>query len=569
MDVVISSPPYATLGLEGGDPEARMRRLQKALKAGTLGKGGARLAVRGKFSVHTQEMMTTYGVTEGQLGGMKEGDVIDVVLSSPPYGDQNDHERPLDRTRTKSRDSICKPYGTDSHNLGNMKTKGGPPMTTKTKARKIVQDQWFHCFDGNWKGYIVEEATSHPAKFARGLITRIVSYLLERKYVKKGDVVCDPFGGICTAGLVCAYKGLQWVGVELEPRFVKLGNENIAKHRGKYLALKLPVPLLLKGDSRNLCDILATHADSVLTSPPYAATVKGKHEQKETAKESAKKRKMEGGSLGQSQRHHGHGNTNDNLGNLAESSVDTIVSSPPFTGVSGAEAKPESYKGFEHVGSVKNKKNDTKAGYGSTDGQLGVMSEGAVDVIVSGVGDKPQGGGGINVDRGGKNKKKVVKIGKTDGNPEARPNSPGNIDYMERDDVNKVVRRGDKKEGETFWSAAKEIVLQCYQILKVGGIAVFNCKDFVRNKKRVLFSDDWVKLCEHCGFELIEHHYAMLKMTSKRTTLFGDEEIKKKEKKSFFKKLAEKKGSPNIDWEDVLIFRKVGPVRRTGVSLTR
>ena len=61
----------------------------------------------------------------------------------------------------------------------------------------------------------------------------------------------------------------------------------------------------------------------------------------------------------------------------------------------------------------------------------------------------------------------------------------------------------------------------------------------------------------------------MLVTEERKSDLFDGERVTIRERKSVFRRLAEKKGSPNIDWEDVLIFRKVGPVRRTGVSLTR
>lgn len=90
------------------------------------------------------------------------------------------------------------------------------------------------------------------------------------------------------------------------------------------------------------------------------------------------------------------------------------------------------------------------------------------------------------------------------------------------------------------------------------GIAVFVCKDFVRKGKRVPFSDDWIKLCEACGFRLVCRHRAMLVKKRKVNTLFGVTE-KIKEKKSFFRRLHEKKpGAVRIDWEDVICVQKVG-----------
>jgi hypothetical protein len=110
-------------------------------------------------------------------------------------------------------------------------------------------------------------------------------------------------------------------------------------------------------------------------------------------------------------------------------------------------------------------------------------------------------------------------------------------------------------EGETFWSAAREIVQQCHAILKPGGVAVWVLKDFVRAGKRVPFSDDWRRLCEACGFQMVEWIQASLVKEERHPSLFGGEEVRTVERKSFFRRLCESKGSPRIDHEDVLIMR--------------
>ncbi len=113
-------------------------------------------------------------------------------------------------------------------------------------------------------------------------------------------------------------------------------------------------------------------------------------------------------------------------------------------------------------------------------------------------------------------------------------------------------------EGETFWSAARLIVQECFAILREGGIAVWVCKDFIRKGKRVPFSDDWQRLCEACGFVLVERIQASLVKEDSHPSLFGGNDVKITERKSFFRRLAEKKGSPRIDHEDVIVMRKAG-----------
>lgn len=111
-------------------------------------------------------------------------------------------------------------------------------------------------------------------------------------------------------------------------------------------------------------------------------------------------------------------------------------------------------------------------------------------------------------------------------------------------------------EGETFWSAAAQIVREAYAILKPGGVAVWVTKAFVRDKRVVDFPGDWRKLCEHVGFETVQEVHAMLVAEERRSDLFDGETVKRRERKSFFRRLAEKRGSPRIDFEVVYFMIK-------------
>jgi len=110
--------------------------------------------------------------------------------------------------------------------------------------------------------------------------------------------------------------------------------------------------------------------------------------------------------------------------------------------------------------------------------------------------------------------------------------------------------------GDTFWSASREIIQQCFDLLKPSGHAIFVTKNYIKAKKIVPFSDRWLALCESVGFRLVCRHQAMLvKDHGIQTTIHGDEKITT-ERKSFFRRLAESKGSPRIDWEDILCLEK-------------
>jgi DNA modification methylase len=221
--------------------------------------------------------------------------------------------------------------------------------------------------------------------------------------------------------------------------------------------------------------------DAVISSPPYAETLKGDNSERETAKDSRAKRRTQGGSLGQSQRHQGYGG-DGNLGNLPAGAVDAIATSPPY---------------------------DEGLGHGGTK-PLPILVE---KKLYSALSNNGYGG------------------------------SKGNI---------------SNSTGETFWSAARDIVAECHAILKPGGWSAWVVKDFIRNKHRVPFCDDWCRLLESCGFVVVKRVRAMLVKEHRHPDLFGgDDHVKRTERKSFFRRLYEKKYPDNsIDFEEVIFAQR-------------
>ena len=131
-------------------------------------------------------------------------------------------------------------------------------------------EQWHGCYDDSWKGFIVEEAFAHPAKFSRGLIARILKHMLAEGMIHRGGTVVDPFGGIGTGGIVAASHGLRWFGCELEEKFVTLAKSNFDLHLMTWAGFADQLPVIVQGDSRKLRQKLAgVLADSVVSSPPF------------------------------------------------------------------------------------------------------------------------------------------------------------------------------------------------------------------------------------------------------------------------------------------------------------
>jgi tRNA G10 N-methylase Trm11 len=207
---------------------------------------------------------------------------------------------------------------------------------TGTEA-DIPTDEWHGAYEGGWQGLIVPEAFSHPAKFSYSLTERIFGHAYAKEWVKKGDVVADPFGGVGCGGIVAAYSDIQWVGVELEARFCKLAQENFELHRRKWEKLNSPMPVIVQGDSRQLAAKIGT-VECVVSSPPYSGDIGIGNNQRGFRPNDGRPNPRFNRDLTQEEKRDiGYGNTPGNLGNLKPGDVDCVVSSPPYEGSVSSE----------------------------------------------------------------------------------------------------------------------------------------------------------------------------------------------------------------------------------------
>ncbi len=351
----------------------------------------------------------------------------------------------------------------------------------------MPENSWENCYNDSWKDHIVPEAFQHPAKMAYGLLSRILTHAEEQGWLTSQSIILDCFGGISTTGILGAYKGYQVICVELEQKFVDLAEQNFKLHDNAWIEFSHPRPIIIQGDSRKLCELVE--------------------------------------------------------------SADIIVSSPPFQ-ESGMGITKEAYNRQVITGTVHTHKKGAKLGiidYGHTPGQLGSMKLGKVDMVIS----SPPYAESL---KGDGTQSETAKESRD------KRNTPGgSLGQSQRTQgYGSKENLGNLKVGDVdcFWKAAREILQQCHKILKPGGHAIFVTKDFVRKGKRVPFSDDWLKLCEAVGFKLVCRHRAMLVKEEVHNDLFGGQITKKTERKSFYRRLAEAKGSPKIDWEDVICMMK-------------
>lgn len=451
------------------------------------------------------------------------------------------------------------------------------------------QTTWDNCYNDGWKGIIVDEAMSHPAKFARGLITRIIAHALAQGYIAPGGVVVDPFGGQAGGALPAMQAGLNWVGCELEPRFVELGNQNITLWNQRYAAHfpRWGSAQLLQGDSRRLGDVIAA-AGIVVSSPPFSENPQGWD-------------KLHGNKAGlvrENPRTQGEKlyftdyikhNSDGNLAALPPGAPPAIITSPPFAGNTGgrgeasrngidaalfdrhsggmkkgtgsdpanldhlpmgqpiAVSSPPYADGCSHTGGddtnpqfIKGSKVSAYGvnGYGESDGQLGAMV----------VGSPPFENNG--------NTKDIEFMRKHANDTGRNPETGGARSLI--NDYGSTPNQLGNSTGETFWSAAALIVAQCAAILPPGAAAIWVLKPYVKSGAIVDFPGQWQALCEACGFETVEVIQASLvKRNGTQAAMDGSAVSKDVARKSFFRRLHERK-RPDlaIDYETVLVTVK-------------
>lgn len=399
---------------------------------------------------------------------------------------------------------------------------------------------WTGCYGKNWKGLIVPQAFSHPAKFSRSLIERIIAHMLERGWLKKGEMCGDPFGGIGCGGIIAAYAGLRWVGVELEGRFVELAKKNFELHAAKWRAMGDPEPVILQGDSRGFASIIGQCA-AIATSPPFEKMVATADPNFLTPGEQGKRNPSKSNLSD-------YGQSPGQIGNLRAGKVDAITTSPPFTqGYSsggGINVKGYGADGKDKVGERTYQGTGGERAKGNIETlPVGTLRPGKCDAIAT---SPPYESAGWKADENPANvmrreakRRKLYPM-----RPEVVPG-----------------RYSDSREnlgntaGETYWDAVRTVYHQCRLALKPGGVMAVVVKSYVKGGKLVDLPGQTWTLLQSLGFLPLERIRAMLVEEKRERSLLGADIVTRKERKSFFRRLAEKKGSPKIDFEDVLFVR--------------
>lgn len=226
-------------------------------------------------------------------------------------------------------------------------------------------------YDGSWKGVLTDASFVHPAKFSFNLIAWIYQHAIDNKWVERGSLVIDPFGG-CACGAFNALKhGLVWCGCELEPKFVALGKQNLKLWQDRYGALpNWGLATITQGDSRYLRKVFHAQVKLSVSSPPYAEIAAGAGGLNH--KPAKKPGQQAGRAKGASQSANQHyGQTAGQLSTMGEGQAPGLsVSSPPFEG--SLLTKDEK---FAHA-VARDRRNGSRLlnapdGYGKTEGNIG------------------------------------------------------------------------------------------------------------------------------------------------------------------------------------------------------
>ena len=227
--------------------------------------------------------------------------------------------------------------------------------------KPIKTTQWHDCYGKSWNGLITKESWQHPAKYSRALVEHIVDYMLARNWINPNDLVGDPFGGVGLGGIVSCYRGLNWVGVELEPKFHALAEQNFALHHTKLRSIGKPTPRIILGDSRRFHELVAGTI-GIVSSPPFATQQTGSGLAKPGAM------KFNGTTIG-NQGYQNQGQSPGQIGSLKAGTVDGVVSSPPFEncGVNLGDTGPTAGRRQE----ISKRSVARKEAYGATEGQIG------------------------------------------------------------------------------------------------------------------------------------------------------------------------------------------------------
>jgi DNA modification methylase len=187
--------------------------------------------------------------------------------------------------------------------------------------------------------------------------------------------------GSGSTGVIAALLGRDAVCVELEEKFHKWQLQAKEKVYGSPMLTRKGSLSCIKGDARNLSELLQA-ADAIVTSPPYAQSASG-NDRKEFWERLAK----DPTSCRYGRELHPHtaeayGLTKDNIGNLPMGEISAVITSHPYSETFSKHAGGSMGVAFKKNACLGVSLHETKQ-YSDNEGNIGNLSHGDIDTVIT------------------------------------------------------------------------------------------------------------------------------------------------------------------------------------------
>ena len=407
-----------------------------------------------------------------------------------------------------------------------------------TKYHKCLSDLYWHgCYDGDayFKQYFEPSTYAHPAKISPLLADRIFKHLEKLELLKEGMTVLDFMAGSGRIPLMASLRGYKGLGVELEPHFVKMCNDN-KKFAENKIGRKLDMEIL-QGDSRQLSKLLSK-SDVAVVSPPFEQSrhyYGDKSDEFWEKKAELSKRPAwlnKDGKTRQTieRQEEGYGDNPSNIGNLKYKEMVGVVS-PPYQ-----DSEITNWKSDVKGSDIKKRKELREEkewdNYSQNPENIGNLKDTAFVGITSPPYDNRLSDGGKDQEKWEQWHKLAIEKRETATKYNSNLENIGNQNNQNY--LSEMLK---------VYKSASEI---CPIICTV-------TKNPTRAGKLRRLDLDTAKLLELAGYTIVDYHRAILFKTFEQSTLTGETKKEHKGRLSFFKRLSLQKGNQASQWEDIII----------------
>lgn len=247
-------------------------------------------------------------------------------------------------------------------------------MTTEDKAKCGHPLYWYGCYRGSYD-LVAPDSMAHPAKMSPSLCYRILQHLEELGLLKQGDKILDPMAGTGITNICAGAMGYPSISVELEEKFVGFQKQN-----KEYAERRLYKPLdwtMVQGDSRRLGELLQGKIFKTVTSPPFGDMNHPTNYLGIQKRESCSE----------------YSDNPDNIGNLKDVPLKSITSPPYEQSITGGKSGIEWQEEWGKPSESRQPSQDIS--YGGSKENIGNLKDKPLKSIVSPPYGEALSGGGI------------------------------------------------------------------------------------------------------------------------------------------------------------------------------